>query len=71
MSDYNSFEPAGSHVDLSDFDDDFSSAESPSFDEVPFGEPHRSFQNFSVTIPCGLTTGGCKTKTSFSTGVTP
>ncbi len=39
MSDYDdSFEPAGSHVDLSDFDDDFSSAESPSFDEVPDGK---------------------------------
>ena len=39
MSDYDdSFEPAGSHVDLSDFDDDFSSAETPSFDEVPDGK---------------------------------
>lgn len=38
MSDYDSFEPAGSNVDLSDFDDDFSSAESPSFDEVPDGK---------------------------------
>lgn len=39
MSDYDdSFEPAGSHVDLSDFDDDFSSAEAPSFDEVPDGK---------------------------------
>ena len=39
MSDYDdSFEPAGNHVDLSDFDDDFSSAEAPSFDEVPDGK---------------------------------
>jgi hypothetical protein len=36
MSDYDdSFEPAGSNIDLSNFDDDFSSAEAPSFDEVP------------------------------------
>ena len=32
------------------------------FEEAPFGEPDRSFQNFSVTISRGLTTGGCKTK---------
>ena len=39
MSDYDdSFEPAGSQVDLSDIDDDFSSAEAPSFDEVPDGK---------------------------------
>ena len=36
MSD--SFAPDNSGVDLSDFDDDFSSAEAPSFDEVPDGK---------------------------------
>lgn len=34
----NSFAPDNSEVDLSDFDDDFSSAEAPSFDEVPDGK---------------------------------
>jgi len=39
MSNYDdSFAPSGSDVDLSDFDDDFSSAEEPSFDEVPDGK---------------------------------
>ena len=39
MSDYDdSFAPGGNNVDLSDFDDDFSSAEAPSFDEVPDGK---------------------------------
>ena len=39
MSQYDdSFAPTDNDVDLSDFDDDFSSAESPSFDEVPDGK---------------------------------
>ena len=39
MSEYdNSFAPDNSDVDLSAFDDDFSSAEAPSFDEVPDGK---------------------------------
>lgn len=39
MSQYDdSFAPTDSDVDLSGFDDDFSSAESPSFDEVPDGK---------------------------------
>jgi len=39
MSEYDdSFAPDNSDVDLSEFDDDFSSAEAPSFDEVPDGK---------------------------------
>jgi hypothetical protein len=39
MSEYDdSFAPDNSGVDLSAFDDDFSSAEAPSFDEVPDGK---------------------------------
>lgn len=39
MSDFDdSFAPGGGDVDLSDFDDDFSSAETPNFDEVPDGK---------------------------------
>lgn len=39
MSEYDdSFAPESSTVDLSAFDDDFSSAEAPSFDEVPDGK---------------------------------
>ena len=39
MSEYDdSFAPSNSDVDLSGFDDDFSSAEAPSFDEVPDGK---------------------------------
>lgn len=39
MSEYDdSFAPDNSDVDLSGFDDDFSSAEAPSFDEVPDGK---------------------------------
>ena len=39
MSEYDdSFAPNNSDVDLSEFDDDFSSAEAPSFDEVPDGK---------------------------------
>lgn len=39
MSEYDdSFAPESSSVDLSAFDDDFSSAEAPSFDEVPDGK---------------------------------
>jgi hypothetical protein len=39
MSEYDdSFAPDNGDVDLSEFDDDFSSAEAPSFDEVPDGK---------------------------------
>lgn len=39
MSEYdNSFAPNNADVDLTGFDDDFSSAEAPSFDEVPDGK---------------------------------
>lgn len=38
MSTYDSFEPEGNQVDLSAFDAEFDSAESPSFDEVPDGK---------------------------------
>ena len=38
MSTYDSFEPDGNQVDLSSFDAEFDSAESPSFDEVPDGK---------------------------------
>lgn len=39
MSEYDdSFAPRSSNVDLSAFDDEFSSAEAPSFDEVPDGK---------------------------------
>ena len=39
MSEYDdSFAPDNTGVDLSAFDDDFSSAEAPSFDEVPDGK---------------------------------
>ena len=38
MSEYRSFEPEESQVDLSAFDDDFDSVEAPSYDEVPDGK---------------------------------
>ena len=38
MSDYESFEPIDSQVDLSSFDDEFETADAPSYDEVPDGK---------------------------------
>jgi hypothetical protein len=38
MSDYESFEPVDSQVDLSSFDDEFETAEAPSYEEVPDGK---------------------------------
>lgn len=38
MSEYESFEPDETRIDLSTFDDDFDSAEEPSQDEVPDGK---------------------------------
>lgn len=38
MSEYSSFEPEESQVNLSAFDDDFDSVEAPSYDEVPDGK---------------------------------
>jgi hypothetical protein len=38
MSDYQSFEPTNSQVDLTSFDDEFESAEAPSYEEVPDGK---------------------------------
>ncbi len=38
MSDYESFEPIDSQVDLSSFDDEFETAGAPSYDEVPDGK---------------------------------
>lgn len=38
MSDHESFEPIDSQVDLSSFDDEFETAEAPSYEEVPDGK---------------------------------
>ena len=38
MSDYESFEPIDSQVDLTSFDDEFETADAPSYDEVPDGK---------------------------------
>jgi hypothetical protein len=38
MSEYESFEPTDSQVDLSSFDDEFETAEAPSYEEVPDGK---------------------------------
>ena len=38
MSDYESFEPTDSQVDLTSFDDEFETADAPSYDEVPDGK---------------------------------
>ena len=38
MSEYESFEPSDSQVDLSSFDDEFETAEAPSYEEVPDGK---------------------------------
>jgi hypothetical protein len=38
MSDNESFEPIDSQVDLSSFDDEFETAEAPSYEEVPDGK---------------------------------
>ena len=38
MSDHESFEPIDSQVDLTSFDDEFETADAPSYDEVPDGK---------------------------------
>ena len=38
MSEFENYEPANQSVDLSSFDDEFSTAEAPAFDEVPDGK---------------------------------
>ena len=38
MSEYESFEPTDSQVDLTSFDDEFDTAEAPSYEEVPDGK---------------------------------
>jgi hypothetical protein len=38
MNGHDSFEPSNSQVDLTSFDDEFESAETPSFEEVPDGK---------------------------------
>jgi hypothetical protein len=38
MNGHDSFEPSNSQVDLTSFDDEFESAETPSYEEVPDGK---------------------------------
>ena len=38
MSEHENYEPANQSVDLSSFDDEFATAESPAYDEVPDGK---------------------------------
>ena len=38
MSDYESFEPIDSQVDLTSFDEEFETTDAPSYDEIPDGK---------------------------------
>jgi hypothetical protein len=45
MSDYEQFETTNPSVDLSSFDDEFATAQSPEYDEVPDGKYHARIES--------------------------
>ncbi len=80
MSDYESFEPIDSQVDLSSFDDEFETADAPSYDEVPDGKYQVKIQTaklessqkgdpmikFDLVVISGSQAGGTSSRTRSS-----